>query len=146
MQATVNDLLLAALTGALRRHVVGKQFAQSGGASSAAAGQAVMWVSLAPFRDLFKSHTELPLTWGNGGLGAVYLKLPLDVSEPGPRLQETCSRVRQLTQSPEPVLGNVLIGLFGCLPRVVARPICKVACVLQQVIHIIAPFIHALVY
>ena len=125
MQATVNDLLLAALAGALRRHVVGKQFAQSGGASAAAAAQAVMWVSLAPFRDMFKPHSELPLTWGNGALGAVYLALPLDVSEPGPRLQETCNRVRQLTRSPEPVLGNVLIGMFGALPRFIARPICE---------------------
>lgn len=128
MQATVNDLLLAALAGALRRHVIGRQFAQSGGASPAAAAQAVMWVSLSPFRDLFKPHTELPLTWGNGALGAVYLALPLDISEPGPRLQETCNRVRQLTRSPEPVLGNVLIGLFGALPRFIARPICEHAC------------------
>ena len=135
MQATVNDLLLAALAGALRRHVIGRQFAKSGGASPAAAAQAVMWVSLAPFRDLFKPHTELPLTWGNGALGAVYLALPLDISEPGPRLQETCNRVRQLTRSPEPVLGNVLIGLFGALPRFIARPICEHACHLQPSCH-----------
>jgi diacylglycerol O-acyltransferase len=125
MQATVNDLLLAALAGALRRHVISEQFAQTGGGSDATAAQAVMWVSLAPFRDLFKPHTELPLTWGNGALGAVYLALPLDVADPGARLQETCDRVRQLTRSPEPVLGNFLIGLFGALPRFFSRPICK---------------------
>lgn len=125
MKATVNDLLLTALAGALRRHAIGKQFAQSGGATSATPAQAVMWVSLAPFRDLFKPHTELPLTWGNGGLGAVYLSLPLDITEAGPRLQEICNRVRKLTRSPEPVLGNVLIGLFGALPKFISRPICE---------------------
>ena len=105
MQATVNDLLLAALAGSLRRHTIEKQFQATGGGSTAAPVQSVMWVSLAPFRDMFKPHTELPLTWGNGALGAVYLLMPLDVSNAPERLQQTCDRVRALTRSPEPFLG-----------------------------------------
>ena len=41
--------------------------------------QAVVWVALQPFRDLFQPPSEqLPLTWGNSNLGAVYLQLPID--------------------------------------------------------------------
>ena len=93
--ATVNDVLLAALAGALRRHVLA-------GASNRDVNkiQSVVWVSLLPFRDLFRpasaaaaasaglsDNTVLPLTWGDTNLGAVYLELPIDEAD--------CAKVRK---------------------------------------------------
>ena len=87
------------------------------GARACVGVQAVVWVALQPFKDLFKPPTaKFPLTWGNANLGAVYLQLPIDEADRQVRLSETSTRVRALTTSPEPYIGNALIALFGaCL-------------------------------
>lgn len=84
----MNDVLLAALAGALRRHVL----EQGGGGGGVSAMKSVVWVSLQPFRDLFRPASELPLTWGDSSLGCVYLTLPIDEPDRAARLRATCTR------------------------------------------------------
>ena len=67
--ATVNDVLLAALAAALRKWgTVDK------GSTKDLDLTSVIWVSKSPMSDQYKSLEERPLEWGNGNLGAVYMR------------------------------------------------------------------------
>ena len=107
-QATVNDVLMAALAGALRRHVDASH-APDGAAALKGVEQACLWVNLNPFATLYKPTAEVPLAWGDNALGAVYLKLPLELDGAAARLEAATTRVRALTRSPEPFVANVLM-------------------------------------
>lgn len=110
LDATVNDVLVAALTGALRRLSERKS-------RPLERAKAVVWVSLHPLSTLFRSIREVPLRWGNHGLGAIYLPLPFRAAAQRTSVA-TVRAVQRLTaalvQSPEPVLAHALMAFFGC--------------------------------
>lgn len=77
----MNDVLVAALTAALARisHEVG---------TTPRAGTAMLWVSLHSLLTLFESTASAPLHWGNSGLAAVHIALPMRSSSPAAMLSE----------------------------------------------------------
>lgn len=109
--ASVNDVLVAALTGALRRLSERKS-------RPLESAKAVVWVSLHPLSALFRSIREVPLTWGNQGLGAIYLPLPFRAAAQRASAG-TVRAVQRLTSalihSPEPLFAHALMAFFGCV-------------------------------
>jgi hypothetical protein len=76
--------------------------------------QAVIWVSLRAL-DLDLKPGE-KIAWGNN-LGVVYFRLPLHIADPMRRLQFVHDQIEKLKASPEPLLSNWLMSLFGFLVR-----------------------------
>ncbi len=79
--------------------------------------QAVVWVSLRPM-DLSVKTIE----WGCN-LGVVYVTLPLNLEDPLARLQNINQQIERLKTSPEPLVSNWLMSLFGFLPPCIGRPL-----------------------
>ena len=104
VDATVNDVLLAALTGAVRHYLLDRA---PGGA-------------LPPLRAIVpvdQRPAERALELGNA-FGLTFLSLPVDERSPGARLRATKRNMDALKRSSEaPVFLNIL-RLFGQLPRV----------------------------
>jgi diacylglycerol O-acyltransferase len=101
---TVNDLLMAAVAGGMRRHYESK-------AGPAAAGlnlRAVIPV------DLRKPGREQPL--GNR-FGLVFLGLPLGLETPEQRLAEVQKRMTSLKHSPQAVVVLGLLAAVGSIPQ-----------------------------
>jgi diacylglycerol O-acyltransferase len=134
--ATVNDVLVAALCGAVRKHASVKAKAMK--QSAAAAGKqlndllAVMWVSLQDPKNIYKPPSkQFPLQWGNTNLGALYLALPTEVSAAKPvsgtpaEAAATLSAVQSLTKplkaSPEPLVAWAIMAAAGGLPRTISQ-------------------------
>lgn len=121
--ATINDILLSALTGALRSYA---EQSPSGGQVSDEVTTAV-WVSLSPLRHMYTDFSELPLRWGNATLGACYMPLGVGPAHrrSGPR--ETLEHLRRSTGDPalmvEAGVATKLMSLFGWLPPVISRPV-----------------------
>jgi diacylglycerol O-acyltransferase len=100
---TVNDILLTAMAGGLRRYLVGRS-----GQSGCQDFRATVPVSLRPLEDLN--------ALGNA-FGLVYLSLPLEIEDPVERLAELRRRMQRLKRSAESVVSLKIIGLMGRLPR-----------------------------
>jgi WS/DGAT/MGAT family acyltransferase len=97
---TVNDVLLTAVTGALRRYLEGKNERVPGDLDLRAA----VPVNLRPL-------TEAPLEMGNG-FGLVFLALPVGTRAPVERLRVLRRRMDRLKSSPEaPLLLGVLAAV-----------------------------------
>lgn len=99
---TVNDLVLTAVTGALRAHL-----ARTDG--HAPDVRAVIPVDLRP-RD-----APLPDTLGND-FGLAYLQLPCSIDDRRARLQELRRRTQVLKRSPEAVVALATLRMIGRLP------------------------------
>jgi len=113
--ATVNDALMSALSGALRRVQVEKTKEEM-----AVDAQAVIWVSLRSPKEMFAPvSAAVPMAMDNANLGAVYVQLPISVSDSHDRLQEMSSRIRPLTASLEPFVANRVVCMLGALPRMI---------------------------
>ncbi|MCA9790758.1 MAG: DUF1298 domain-containing protein [Candidatus Eremiobacteraeota bacterium] len=97
---TVNDVLLATLTGALRRHL--KKTAGSVPANL----RAVMPVDLRRADDL---------TLGNQ-FGLAFATLPVGLDDPLERLRESRRRLLKLKSSPHAAILYGILRLAGCLP------------------------------
>jgi len=131
--ATVNDLLLTALGGALRRY-----FREASAAVTAAPPvpdeiTACIWVSRAPIAHIYKDFDELPLKWGNSTLGACYIKIPLhEPQSDGSQLPASLADMKSRTSAPElmiqALLATKLLGFFGVGPRVLMRPLWRMMC------------------
>jgi WS/DGAT/MGAT family acyltransferase len=98
LDATVNDVVLAALSGALRRHIEVRE------------GDVHDLRMIVPFN--LRPPTEpLPRELGNR-FGLVFVSLPLTVDDPVARVAETHRRMQTIKVSPEPAVSySVLQGI-----------------------------------
>lgn len=103
---TVNDVLLTAMTGALRRYLEGR-----GEPTRGLDVRAAVPVNLRPL-------TGAPIAMGNG-FGLVFLGLPVGVVDPEARMQELHRRMDRLKRSPEALLVLGLLGAVGATTRTV---------------------------
>ena len=104
---TVNDVLLASVTGALRRYLEGR-----GALSPGLEFRAVVPVNL---RRPEEEH-EL----GNR-FGLVFLSLPVGIEDPVERLFELKERMDEIKGSPEAIVALALLGAIGTAPVPVER-------------------------
>lgn len=104
---TLNDVLLSAATGSLRRYLDARP-----GDPLVADFRAAVPVNLRPLERM----GEL----GNY-FGLVFLKLPVEESTPEGRLAELRRRLRALKSSAEPVVTYGVLGGLGIVPRAVQK-------------------------
>ena len=95
---TVNDVLLAAVSGALRRYLEGR------GQPTAAEVHAAVPVDL--------RSPEEPISLGNR-FGLVFVSLPVDEADPLERLFEVHRRMERLKASPEAGVALAILGGVG---------------------------------
>ena len=107
--ATVNDVLLAAVSGALRRHLL-----DMGGQPRAI--RTLVPVNLRPL------DQPIPRELGNC-FGLVFLTLPVDVPERGERLRELTRRMSAIKGSPEGPVSYAILKTMGFTPQQVERHI-----------------------
>ncbi|HEU5100467.1 MAG TPA: wax ester/triacylglycerol synthase family O-acyltransferase [Roseiflexaceae bacterium] len=99
--ATVNDVLLAAVTGALRRYLQGR-------------GERVDGLELRAAVPVNLRSPDEPLTLGNR-FGLVFLPLPVGADDPLDRLFDLKQRMQALKGSPEALVTFGVLGLLGVL-------------------------------
>jgi diacylglycerol O-acyltransferase len=107
LEGTINDVLLAALTGALRRY----QEERGGPVEDL---RAFIPVNLRPLDE------PIPRELGNR-FGLVFLDLPVKELEPHRRLRELKQRMDALKRSPEAGLTFGMLGMVGLAPAAVER-------------------------
>lgn len=107
MRGTVNDVLLTALTGALRRYLASRE-------APLRDVHALVPVNLRPL------DVPVPRELGNR-FGVVFLRLPVHVEEPRRRLRELARRMEDLKRSPEAVVTFGALELLGRTPAAVER-------------------------
>ncbi len=95
--ATVNDVLMSAVAGALRRYLVGR------GHTPSADMRVVVPVNLRPLDDL---------SLGNK-FGLVFLALPVGVEDPRERLRQTKERMDAIKESPEAFVAFGVLQALG---------------------------------
>ncbi|MGY2873751.1 diacylglycerol O-acyltransferase / wax synthase [Marmoricola sp. URHA0025 HA25] len=103
--ATVNDLLLAAVAGALRLHLVRRR-------STVHDIRAIVPFNLRPLDE------PLPAELGNK-FGLVYLSLPLTTSRREDRLREMSHRMQAIKHSAEGYVAYGILELVGLAPGIV---------------------------
>ncbi len=99
---TVNDVLLTAVAGALRRYMLGRD-AEPEGLNL----RAVVPVNLRPL--------DAKPTLGNK-FGLVFLALPVGIADPVERLRELKRRMDELKDTPEAVILFGILGFAGASP------------------------------
>ncbi len=104
---TVNDVLLTAMTGALRRYMA-ERGEETGGVNF----RAVIPVNLRPLED----EPEL----GNH-FGLVFLSLPVGIADPIDRLYELKKRMDALKGSTEAVIAFGILGAIGLSPAEIRK-------------------------
>ena len=105
---TINDVLLASVTGGLRRYLAGR--------CEATAGlniRALIPVNLRPCEDL---GTSL----GNR-FGLIYLSLPVGLEDPMERLRELKRRMDEIKRSPEALVVFDILNAIGSTPENLER-------------------------
>ncbi len=100
--ATVNDVLLAAVTGALRRYVM------------AHGEQPQEFRAIVPF-NLRAPDEPIPQEPGNR-FGTVFVALPVDISDRRRRLREVKRRMDDIKGSPDGAVTFAVRGLMGLVP------------------------------
>lgn len=100
---TVNDVLMAAAAGAMRRYLIGR-----GAAVDTLNFRAVIPVNLRPI--------EKGLELGNK-FGLVFLSMPIDIEDPVDRLRELKRRMDDLKDSTMPVVAFGILALIGSMPQ-----------------------------
>jgi WS/DGAT/MGAT family acyltransferase len=109
---TVNDVLLAAMTGAVHRYLDGRD-------SLVEEIRAMVPFNLRPL------DQPLPSDLGNR-FGLVYLPLPVGIVDPGERLAEVHRRMDDIKHSPEGPLSYAILGLIGMTPVPVEQRLIEV--------------------
>lgn len=122
--ATVNDVLMAAVAGALRRYLLA-----TGDPVEKGIMRVMAPVNLRPQDEALQLGNRFSL---------VYLALPVSVADPKERLYYVKERMDILKQSPEPFLVYQLLNLLGLAPGEFAKPMVqlfasKVSAVLTNV-------------
>lgn len=105
---TLNDVLVAAVAGGLRRYLEERE----GPVAPRAGFRAAVPVNLRPL--------ELMSQLGNQ-FGLVFLTLPVGIADPRERLAEVRRRMRSLRTSAEPLVVLRVLSLMGRLPLTVQR-------------------------
>jgi WS/DGAT/MGAT family acyltransferase len=105
--ATVNDVLVATATGALRRYLEGR-----GESTKGVAIRASVPVNLRPVQDAHRL--------GNS-FGLVFLTLPIGIVDPVRRLRAIKKEMDELKRSPEAIVAFGLLNLLGLAPVEVER-------------------------
>lgn len=113
--ATVNDVLVAAVAGALRDYML-----QVGDNPDAGDINAMVPVNLRPLEPVNLRPLEEATELGNR-FALVYLPLPISLPDPVARLKATKRHMDILKQSPEPFLVYQILGLIGNLPGDIAK-------------------------
>lgn len=105
--ATVNDVLVAVATGALRRYM-----ARRGASTTGVAIRASVPVNLRPLADAHKM--------GNA-FGLVFLTLPIGIADPVKRLAAIKKEMDGLKRSPEAMIAFGVLSLMGYAPTEVEQ-------------------------
>ncbi len=105
LDATVNDLLLSAVAGALRRYVQ-----RRGGSVNELNIRGVIPVNLRPL--------DMAGQLGNQ-FGLVFLSLPLGIADPLERVRELKRRMDALKSTPEAVVAFGVLKIFGAVPEAI---------------------------
>ncbi|WP_375761732.1 wax ester/triacylglycerol synthase family O-acyltransferase [Corallococcus exercitus] len=109
---TVNDVLLTAVTGALRRYLATRD-------APLEDVHALVPVNLRPL------DVPVPRELGNR-FGVVFLRLPVHLAEPRRRLREVAKRMEHLKRSPEAVLTSGILEMLGHTPAALERAVVDV--------------------
>ena len=99
---TVNDVLTAAVTGALHRHLVAR-------------GTPRRHLHAAMPYNLRALEGDIPTDLGNR-FGMVFPSLPVGLTDPVARLREVARRMDAIKASPEGPVSYAILGLIGRLP------------------------------
>ena len=106
---TVNDVLLTAVAGAVRRYLVAR-------------GESVLDLELRAVVPVNLRPKESPVRLGNN-FGLVFLPLPVGIEDPLERLEELRQRMDDIEGSPEAVVVLGLIGAVGKAPAEAERAV-----------------------
>lgn len=106
---TMNDVLVAAVAGGLRRYLETRQGRELAGGLAL---RAAVPVNLRPL--------ELMSEMGNQ-FGLVFLSLPIGIADPHERLAEVRRRMRSLRASAEPLVVLRVLSVMGRVPAVIQR-------------------------
>lgn len=112
MGGTINDVLLTAAAGALRRYMLSR-----GESADGIDFRAVIPVNLRPL------DGELQL--GNR-FGLVFLSLPVGIADPVERLRELKRRMDDLKDSPEPLVAYGILNFVGVAPTQIEEMIVNI--------------------
>jgi diacylglycerol O-acyltransferase / wax synthase len=120
--ATVNDVLLTTVAGALRPHLP---------------TDVTSVRALVPFNVRVSLETPVPATLGNE-FGMLFVDLPVGIADPDLRLAHVKHTMDELKASPEGAAGFTMLGIMGLLPlqlqrSMVARFAAKGSLVLSNV-------------
>lgn len=102
--STINDVLMAALAGALRTYLLGRD----GAVPSDLNVRGVVPVNLRPLEEAYKLGNEF---------GLVFLALPLGIADPLDRIFEVRKRMTAIKQSPEAYLAFQILRALGLAPK-----------------------------
>lgn len=103
--ASVNDVLLSCVAGALREYLVGK-----GDATDGVMMRALVPINLRPLDKAYKLGNQF---------GVVFLELPIGIDNPVERLYAVRANMRSLKGSFQPVLTLGLLAAAGAGPKMV---------------------------
>lgn len=109
---TVNDVLLAAMTGGLRRYLEGR-----GQPTAGINVRAAMPVNLRPLEKMAHLGNQF---------GLIFLSLPVGIADPVERLAELGRRARALKRSAEPVVVYGILRALGRVPLWVQRLVVRI--------------------
>lgn len=104
---TLNDVLITAISGGLRRYLQ-----ERGEDPGAKAFRALVPVSIRPLEEISRLGNRF---------GLVLLTLPVDVADPVERLETLRQRFRSLHRSMEPMVAYRILGAMGLAPQRVQR-------------------------
>ncbi len=102
LKATLNDVLLSAMTGGLRRYL-----GHRGEKANGVTFRAAMPVNLRPIDDMADLGNQF---------GLIFLSLPVGIEDPVERLQALHENAQALKRSAEPVVVFAILKLLGMSP------------------------------
>ncbi|HEY0555735.1 MAG TPA: wax ester/triacylglycerol synthase family O-acyltransferase [Thermoanaerobaculia bacterium] len=112
LKGTVNDVLLSAMTGGLRRYLEAK-----GKPADGLNFRAAMPVNLRSLDDMADLGNQF---------GLIFLSLPVGIADPVERLAELHERSDALKRSAEPVVVYLILKLLGVVPLAVQRMVVSI--------------------
>jgi WS/DGAT/MGAT family acyltransferase len=112
LPGTVNDLLLTAVAGGLRRYLLHK-----GEKADGLNFRAVVPVSLRPLEEMASLGNQF---------GLVFLSLPVGLQDPAERLAELRRRMSGLKRSLEPVVVLAVLKAMGMTPHAIQKLVVRI--------------------
>ncbi len=110
-EATINDILISSVTGALRRYIEGR-----GETTQGMNLRAMIPVNLRDVNQLDLEHL------GNQ-FGLVFLDLPVGIREPTARMSVLKDRMDEIKGTPEALVAYGILGVIGATPSVMEKVI-----------------------